>query len=246
MDRSVEEAVAGGAWLFLSNLAVSLAGLLFWLVIARLAGVESVGAAGAVVGAAGAAATLASSGITIAITREVAVHGLPAASAGLALALLLGIPAALASALLVKALGYAGLAIYAAALASFMVAAQALSFVLVGMEMFREYFHASLAASVAKLALGAGLAVLGYRLAAPLAGFLAFPLALAGVSLAVILPRLVGGRAAPSWGRLRGLAALTASNYPFMLSSQLLMVLSVYAYALISGEEASTGSSTSP
>ncbi len=241
MDKSVEESVAGGAWLFLSNAAISAAGLAFWLVVARLAGVESVGAAGAVVSAAGVAATLASSGLTLAVAREVAVRNLHAVTVSITLSLIAGPLAGLLGVGLIGALDYEGFTLYAGLLALLMVLSQAFSFILVGLEEFAGFFKASLASSIAKLGLGAALAWLGYGLLAPLAGFLAFPLIMAASSLLIITLRLGRKAFKPGTAGLGELALLTVSNYPFMLSSQLLTVLSVYAFALFSGEEFSTG-----
>ena len=241
MDKSVEESVAGGTWLFLSNAAISVTGLAFWLIIARLAGVENVGAAGAVVSAAGVAAMLASSGLTLAVSREVAVYRSQAASASITLSLVAGGLAGLLGAGLVGVLEYKGLVLYTATLALLMVLSQAFSFILIGLEEFSGFFKVSLASSIVKLVAGAIMAWIGYGLLAPLAGFLAFPLVMTALSLSIMAARLGKEAFTINTLRLKDLALLTFSNYPFMLSSQLLTVLSVYAFAVFSGEEFSTG-----
>ena len=238
--EDVGEAVAGGAWLFLASLAVSLAGFVFWLVIAGVAGVSSVGVASVVVSSAAIASTLVSSGLGLAVSREVAVWGAPAVAAALALAAILGVPAALLAVILASGVGYASYRLLAALLALVAPLSIAAGMSLVGLERFRGYFLAALAGASAKLATGIPLALAGYGAVAALAGYTAYPIAALLASLALLAPSLPGSLR--GWAaRIPGLASLAASNYPFMLSNQLLSTLGVYVFAYIVRAPAPTG-----
>ena len=241
MDDAVQETVIGGAWIFLGNLSISLGGFVFWFVIARLVGAEALGVASAVVSCSGIAITLISAGLNIAVMREVAVRGLNALVASAVLALIMGIGAAFLAALLAHGLGYLDLIGIASLLALANIISTPLLSGLLGLERFRGYFAASFAGSLAKVLFGIALAVLGFKVLAPLLGYLAHPIvaAMAAVALITRVPRADDIRLDP--GGLKSLVSLTYSNYPYMFSNQLLSMLSVYVFAFLVGEALSTG-----
>ena len=240
MEKHVEDTVAGGTWIFLGSLAVSLTGFVFWLVVARVAGVESVGIASAVMSSALMASTLVSAGMNIAVIREVASKGARAFIASLTLASVASMVAASLSILLVHGLGYDHLIPIASLLAVSYVLSIPVLYSLIGMERFRSYFTATLAGSIAKLSVGTTLAALGLGALAPLLGYLAHPITASLLAL-TYLTSLQIPRTRPRREDLRSVAVLTLSNYPFMFSSQLLTMLNIYMYAYLVRETASTG-----
>jgi len=241
MKDVVQEAVIGGAWIFLGNLSISLGGFIFWLVIARLVGAEALGVASAVVSCSGIAVTFVSAGLGIAVMREVAVRGLNALVTSTVLALIMGIGAAFLAALLAHGLGSTDLIGIASLLALANTISTPLLSGLLGLERFRGYFAASFTGSLAKVLLGITLAVLGFGVMAPLLGYLAHPIvaAMAAVALITRVPR--ADKIKLDLGGLKSLVSLTYSNYPYMFSNQLLSMLSVYVFAFLVGEALSTG-----
>lgn len=239
-DDYLRDAVAGGAWIFLGGLIISLSGFVFWLLVAGLAGVEAVGVASAVVSAAMIASTLSSAGLNLAVARETAARSHAALREALVIGLILGLLAAALSLPLTGLLGYTLYAPLAAALALVSVISQVLQFGLVGLERFRGFALAVTVGSAAKLGLGASLALLSLGALAALVGFLSFPLT-ASLAALVMLWRSRAGDG--DWGLtgMRRLASLAVSNYPFILSTQLLTMLGVYLFAYLTGEASSTG-----
>ena len=241
MDDAVQETVIGGTWIFLGSLSISLGGFVFWLVIARLVGAEALGVASAVVSCSGIAVTFVSAGLGIAVMREVAVKGLNALAASMPLALVMGVGAAFLAAFLAHGLGYLDLAGIAFLLALANTISTPLLSGLLGLEKFRGYFAASFTGSLAKVLFGIALAVLGFKVLAPLLGYLAHPIVAATAAVALItrVPRTDKIKLDP--GGLKSLVFLTYSNYPYMFSNQLLSMLSVYVFAFLVGEALSTG-----
>jgi len=240
VEKHVEDTVAGGTWIFLGSLAISLTGFVFWLVIARVAGVESVGIASATISSALMASTLTSAGMNIAVIREVASRGARAFIASLTLASIASIIAAFLSILLIYGLGYMYLAPIASLLAISYVLSIPVLYSLIGMERFRSYFTATLAGSMAKLTAGITLAALGLGALAPLLGYLAHPLTASLLAL-TYLSSLQIPRTRPRREELRSIATLALSNYPFVFSTQLLSMLSIYVFAYIAREAISVG-----
>ena len=191
MEKHVEDTVAGGTWIFLSSLTVSLSGFVFWLVVTRLVGAESVGIASVVVSSASIAATLTSAGMNIAVIRESAAKGPRTLSASLLLAVVVGCVAASVSIPLIGGLGYSYLATYTTLLALLSTVSIALTCSLIGLERFRRHFIAVAAGSTAKLGVGVALAAIGLGFLAPILGFLAYPPTSSIVALAALTP-LIG------------------------------------------------------
>lgn len=106
MEKHVEDTVAGGTWIFLSSLTVSLPDFVFWLVITKLVSAESIGIASVVVSSASIASTLTSAGMNIAVIRESATKGPRTLSASLLLAVVAGTVAASVSMPLIGGLSY--------------------------------------------------------------------------------------------------------------------------------------------
>lgn len=238
LRRCVEETVAGGTWLFLGGATTAFLGFVFWVAMAKLVGVGSVGIASAIVSSAMMATTLVSAGLNIAVIREVAANGMAAVPSVLALALLMGLGSGLVSLALCRGLSY-GYYVAGALLAFFSVVATALGSSLTGLERFRESSIASMSGAVAKLVVGTSLAIAGLGALAPILGFMSFPIASCIVAATLLGVWRVGVK--PSIERVKSLATLSLSNYPFVFSGQLTMVLSIYLYAYVSRQAASTG-----
>lgn len=241
LSRESVRAFVGGSWIVLGNLSVSLTGLLFWLIMPRLIGLRNLGEASEIISAAMLATTLVSAGLPLAVIREVAELRedgyMAAAIAGSGLAVLGG---GLATGL-ASLLGYQGYSLFSFLLAFLSVSSMPLIQGLVGLERYNAYFRALLTGSLAKLFLGALLAVLGYGLAAALAGYIVHPLVLLVFAAAVLLRLGRKASLARSVRYVKRVLGLTASNYPQAVSLQLMSVLSIYLFALIVGKPVNTG-----
>jgi len=237
MDSRVEEAVSGGLWIFIGNTTVSIVGFLFWFAISRIAGVECVGVASAVVSAASIASIIVSSGLDTAIIREAAAHGYRAFTPSITLSLLLGAIGILILQPLLTSIGYGLYTPYASLLVLLSIVSIAVQSILVGLEMFRETAVLLVAASIAKLAVGVGLAFTGLGVLAPLLGYLSHTIVVSVFGLA-LLPR---GLRSTSMSIARSIGALMLSNYPYTFSNQIPTVLSIYLLALLVGKPISTG-----
>ena len=191
------EVVSGGSLLFLSSLTVSSAGLIYWFIISRVLGVDSVGVISSLTSAAGLATALTSAGLPIAALREFAAKGRyalkPALITSLTIAALSG---ALAYGLGLKLGGEAGnLTWFPAVLSSLIVTSMPLAQALIGSGMFKEYFKTALTASITKLILGTVPLAIAATLLAPLTGYLSYPAAvIAAVTYYIIKKGKKGGR----------------------------------------------------
>ncbi len=245
------EVVAGGSLLFLSSLTISSAGLIYWFIISRVLGVDSVGIISSLTSAAGLATALTSAGLPIAALREFAARGRyalkPALITSLTIAALSGV---LAYGLSLKLGGEAGnLTWFPAVLSSLTVTSIPLAQALVGSGMFSEYFKTTLTASITKLIIGTAPLAIAATLLTPLTGYLSYPAAvIAAVTYYIIRKassRNKAGESRISKGALvqevKELVKLTYSNYPFMLSTQVMTVLSVYGFAVATGRMFGTG-----
>lgn len=241
MDRHVKVAVAGGTWILLGSISVSLSGFVFWLVITWLVGVESVGVASATVSSSTIAVTLVGAGLNIAVMREVAARGLRAFIAALVLSSIVGLVAGILAVPLIQALGYGDLALIASLLAIATAISVAVLSSLIGFERFKDYFQATLIGSVSKLVVGIVFAILGFKFLAPLIGYLAYPVTASLVASAFLASTInlkdvrLGGK------DLKNMAMLALSNYPYMFSNQLLTMLGVYVFAYLVREAIPTG-----
>ena len=241
VEKHVEDAIARGTWIFLGSLAISLTGFVFWLIIARIAGAESVGIASAVVSSSMIAATLVAAGMNVAVVREVAARGVRAFTASLTLASIAGIVASALTIPFIHALGYQDLALIASLLAISSTISIALLFSLIGFEKFRSYFLTVLTSSLAKLLIGVVLAILGFKILTPLIGYLSYPIVASIVALILLASSISFRGSKPGREELKSLAVLTFSNYPYMFSNQLLTMLSVYIFAYLVREAVPTG-----
>ena len=241
MDRSVRESIAGGTWIFLGGISNSIAGIVFWLVLTNMLGVESIGVASSVLSAAIIASTLVSAGINFAVMREIAARGKPSFLSSLVLGTIMAFIAGVLSYPLIRMLGYSDLVIVGCLLGFFMTLNIVVSFSLLGFQLFREYFYSMLGASITKIAVGVILAILGYKFIAPLAGYLASPIIVVFAGLTIVF-LYYGIKDYNISGRdVKNILSLSLSNYPFVFSNQLLSMLSVYLFAYIIGKPISTG-----
>jgi len=241
MRSDVVEAISGGVWIFLGSLSISLTGLVFWLVISRLAGVEAVGVASAIVSGASIAVTVVSAGLNIAVVREVAAKGVRAFTSSIVFALIVGVLAIAVTVPLTSILGYGGFAYVASILALASVMGVTIMQSLIGFERFKQYFIAVLTGSTMKLIVGVLLAIVGFGALAPLIGYVVFPITVLITGLLLLYPLLNVEELKFELSTLKGLAALTLSNYPYMFSGQILTMLGVYIFAYLVREAIPTG-----
>ncbi len=191
MERSVEGTIAGGIWILLGNLAISLSGFVYWLLVARLFSAYSLGVAASIVSAAMVTNALLCSGMNIAIMREVARLGPRGAASSMIFATPLGASSALLAMVLARILGYPGLELPAAGFAGLSTVSLAALFILVGLRRFRSYFLAVLSGVIAKLSSLVVLWLLGIAAAlAIVVGYVMYPAAAMVVALILVAPML--------------------------------------------------------
>ncbi|GAB6148706.1 lipopolysaccharide biosynthesis protein [Stetteria hydrogenophila] len=235
------EVVRGSVWVTAGSLAVTLGGLVFWLASGRVAGAEAVGYATTAFSAAGVLSSLANLGLNYAALRWVPVRRARAYGAVLLLAVALGSAAALASPVfaglygggftryvpLVLALTVAGLAANAS-LSTLIAAGRA-----------RAVFAVNTLGALVKVGVGVSLALAGlggYGLAL---GILSSQLASAALSTALAAAAV--GLALPALRDLVDAVRVGASNYPLVLSTQLLASAGVVLIAALTGDPGETG-----
>ena len=241
MEKYVEDTIAGGVWIFLGSVVVSASGFMFWLIATLLVGVENVGIASAAVSSSVIASTMASAGLNIAVVREVAAKGTRAFIASAVLASVLSIVAFALSAILAFSIGSSELSFPASMLALITVLSVPMISSLIGFGMFKEYFKAVLAGSIAKLCIGAILAITGFKAQAIVYGYIAYPLLASITAFLSIYRSIATGGLHVTTDDVRSVASLSLSNYPFVFSAQLLTMLSVYIFAYFVGEAVLTG-----
>lgn len=237
----VNKAIAGGTWIFLGNLVVSFSGLIFLLIATKLIGVKCIGEASAVISAATVAHLIANASMDIVVIREVASKGFRSIYPSLTFASLTGALALVLSIPLTYVLGHSNLMLYASLYAFFASLSIAMLSSLIGLEMFREYFLATLIGSLAKLFVGIMLASITPSTMAPLLGYLAHPLGTLIASILTLTPVLSFNEWLFNVNYLRNLALLAFSNYPFAISNQLLTMLSIYIFAYMIGGAVNIG-----
>ncbi len=228
---------------------ISAAGFILWVIVSRLLGVWVVGVTSAAVSAAGVASTIIAAGLPIAIMREFAAKGLKALPSAAFVTLVLGVASALTATLMVAALPPSfGVPLWVPPALSLMTVTSIAGLqALVGLGRFMEYFASTLAASLAKVAVGVGLALLGWGALAPLLGYVAYPvvtlLASAYFLSTTYFTRSHGDPGGEEFlvSGVLSLLKLTYSNYPFIFSTQILNMLSVYFFAVLTGKAVDTG-----
>ena len=241
-DELTSSVVAGGTWLFMSSLVVSLAGFVMWIIITRVLGVTLVGSASALTSAAGMSVAFISSGLPIAVIREFAAYGrgalrptllvsavLAAAAGGLAYALAARIPHSF------------GIPTWSAVpLATLSVLSIVFLRGLVGIGLFKRFFKVILTSSVIKVLVAVVCALTGYGVLAPILGYVAFPLVGALVGSFALLSFLGTGDVCERV-TVGEVVRAAYSNYPFAFSNQVLVMLSVYFFATLVGKAFGTG-----
>ncbi|MEM2382665.1 MAG: hypothetical protein QW521_00655 [Desulfurococcaceae archaeon] len=241
LEEHVNRAVVGGTWVFLSNLSISISGLIFLLTITKLIGIKYVGEASAAISAATVAYLITSASIDITVIREVASGGFRSIYPSLMLASLTSVLALALSVLLVYALGYNDLVIYASLYAFLASLSTATLSSLIGLEMFREHFVVTLIGSLAKLLVGIAFAFATPSAVAPLLGYLVHPLTALIASMLALTHVLSFSERRCKVNCLKSTALLALSNYPFSISNQLLTMLSIYIFAYLTRETIGTG-----
>lgn len=232
----------GGSRLFASSVVSSLAGFLFWFVLARIVGVGIVGDTSAVISAAGVSATLISAGLNFAVIREVAARGSDGFVVGLLVGCIVGLVAGLIAIPLTSLLGLDRLSFEAGVLAFFSVLGVTASSGLIGFSRFGQFFIVSSVGALIKLVVGIALGLLGYLILAPILGMLAFPVTATILSLVFLRKYFDLESIRSSLDVLPSFLKLTYSNYANVLSNRLLTMLGVYLFAFLVREPVSTGS----
>jgi len=239
--------ISGGAWIFASTITISLTGFALWVIISRILGLGTVGVTSAAISAAGVASTLIAAGLPIAVMRETAAKGVEALKPAAAAAITLGLASAALAAIMVEALPNAfGIPAWIpAALATTTILSTVGLQALIGLGHFKQYFTTALTASITKLCVSIALAIIGWGTLAPLLGYVSYPI----VALLIVAYFLLLHARAELTGReephlkpgVKSLLKLTYSNYPFVFSTQILNMLSVYFFAVLTGKAVDTG-----
>ncbi len=208
-----------------------------------------VGITSAAVSAAGVASTLITAGLPIAVMREFAAKGIEALKPAALVTLALGAASAAVATLMVAALpSNFSVPLWVPPTLSLMSVVSTVGLqALVGLGRFKEYFTSTLTASLAKVIVGVGLALLGWGTLAPLLGYVSYPItALLTATYFLAITYLTRPRGNPGSedslvNGASSILKLTYSNYPFVFSTQILNMLSVYFFAILTGEAVDTG-----
>ncbi len=242
-NNKISKAVTGGTWLLLSSTTNILTGLIFWFFLTRVIGAGGIGRASAIVSSAGIAATILSAGLSLATIRVVASRGLSGVLGSIVSSIILGIIASFLSFLLSLELHF-GFTYYAALMAFLSVTSLVISQSIIGLERFRDYFKLVFACNAVKLLTGLGLAGIGLGSLAAILGYLSFPITSLIIGLIILLTLTNQIHRIHINGlidNIKETLKLMLANYPQGLSSQLLISLGVYIFALITKKAIDTG-----
>ncbi len=239
----MRRSISGGTWLFLSSLTVAVIGFVFWLIITRIVGAKSIGVASSIISSSTIAITVISAGLNIAVIREIAAKGTTALKASIVVSSLLAFLAGVISIPLVRILGYGNFSLIAFVLALTSLISIPLLSALIGLEMFKDYFIVISGASLAKIVVGVLLALLGFKMLAPLLGYAMYPIIAGGIALLILL-KITSGLSVSNgklYSEIKDLVKLSLSNYPYVFSGQILSMLSVYFFAFFTRSAVNTG-----
>jgi len=239
------EVVAGGSLLFFSSLMVSITGLVYWFIVSRVLGVGSVGIISSLVSAAGLATALTSAGLPIASLREFAAKRLAVLKPSIAASTVFALASALLAYLLsIRLVGVKEFMWFPVLMGFIGVLSMPLAQSLIGLGLFKQYFRSVFVASIIKVLLGTAPLVIAATLIAPLVGYLSYPLIIALLAIYYMLKfrnRFSGASNVGFISGVKSLVKLSLSNYPFILSTQVMTLLSVYGFAVVTGKVFGTG-----
>lgn len=242
--RSLEEAFAevvrGSFWLVLGNLIVSLGGLVFWLFSGRVAGAEAIGYATGAFSLAMMLSSLGNLGLNYAVLREVPEKGARAYTSALTLALILG--AVIASLSILFTGMYGGIASYIPLIYLLTISiliTLVSTHTLIAALRAKHVFTVNTISTTVKILVGLSLALIGMGGYGLLLGILSAQIV--ALAASTILALAAVGFARPRMEDLVDTLKIGASNYPQILSNQLVVSAGVVLIALLTGSPRDTG-----
>ena len=239
-EEGLGEVVRGVTWLGLGSVVANLGGFVFWVVVARLAGTVEVGYATTAASIAGAVSSLAGLGLGVAVLRELPARGAGAFSSAMLAALVAGCCAAALA--LPFSSTYPGFSPYIPLVMAMIVLGISTPVAvnaLVAAGLYRQVFTSNLLSVAARLVAGVCMVLSGLGGLGVAAAYLAAQLASLSYSALVVARRI--GLDAPRPGDLAEVVRVGLSNYPLILSDQLLLYASTLLVALFSGAPRAAG-----
>lgn len=234
------EVVKGSFWIVLGSLIVNFGGLVFWLLSGRIAGAEAVGYATGAFSIAMMLSSLGNLGLNYAVLREVPGKGARAYSATLILALMLGLSIATLSILFSGMYGgitaYIPL-IYLLTLSSLLAVVSTSA--LIAAFRARQVFIVNALATTVKVLAGLSLLLLGLGGYGLVAGL--FSAQLVALATSTILAFKALGYSPPKLEDLVEALKVGVSNYPQILSTQLVVSAGIVLVAFLTGSPEYTG-----
>ena len=227
------EVIRGTTWIALGSAAFNLGGLIFWMVVGRLAGAIDIGYATTAASLAGAIAALTNPGLSIAVLREMPLKGGRALSSALTLSLIVGAVSALLA--LPFSRTYPNFDPYIPIVMSMvligMISAASTS-ALVASQLYEYVFATSVTAVIARLVVGVLTLLWGLGGYGVVLAYLAAQLANLSLSTTIVATRIRVVR--PTIRDSLELLKTGLSNYPLMLSDSLLLYAGTLSVALLS------------
>ena len=242
-EESTREVIAGGIWIFTGNIIVSIFGLIFWIVVTRLIGVESIGVASTIISSSMIAITLFTAGLYISIVREVAAHGFQTYISALLFASVFGLLASALSIPLIILVNCPQYTFFGPFLVFFILLYTVSALSLIGFQRFRSYTLTVFIASSIKLILGILFILMGYGTYGVLWAFTLFYIIGFTTAFLLIISSVKEKNVSihELFSKFKSLVSLTFSNYPYAFSNQLLLMLSIYGFILMTGAFRETG-----
>ncbi|GEM_PF-2401033 len=248
MSRVFGKVLAGGTWLFLAGLVFNLFNFIYWFLITRIAGVSIIGLASTVYSSAIIASTIVSSGLDIAVMREVSSYGLFLIKRIFPSILIISMVSFVLSYMLTLIVGFdTGVAVISGILAFLNVISVILLAALIGSTMFKHYFIALTTSSVLKLLVGIFLILFGFGLYSLLFGFMAYLLASIVLSIYSIYSTTrkniidIQPNEASINYNIFSFFKIGYSNYFFTITNQILTYIFTYTFMFIVRKAIDTG-----
>ncbi len=234
------EVIRGSFWIVLGSVVVNAGGLVFWLLSGRIGGVEAVGYATGAFSIATMLSSFGNLGLNYAVLREVPLKGARAYSAALVLALVLGFSIASFSTLFSGM--YGGIASYIPLIylltVSNLVVAVSTSTLMAALKA-KHVFTVNSLATVVKVLAGISLLLLGLGGYGLVLGILSAQLTALVASTTLALVAV--GFSTPKLEDIVEAFKIGTSNYPQILSTQLVVSAGIVLIALLTGSPEYTG-----
>ena len=239
-EEGLGEVVRGVTWIGLGSMISNLGKFVYWIVVARLVDASEVGYATTAASIAGAASSLASLGLGVAVLRELPVMGARALSSALLAAVLAGCMASIFA--LPFSSTYPGFGPYISVAMAMIVLGILLLVVsnaLIAAGLYRQVFISNVLSVATRLVVGICAVLAGFKGLGIAVSFLAAQFVMLLYSMLAVVSRV--GLSAPRLGDLVEVARVGLSNYPLLLSDQLLLYASTPLVALFSGAPRAVG-----